>query len=100
MRSLSVELKLIFAIVAISLAASLVAARSAGGIFQKNVQEAALASLQSAADAFEAQERSDVEKLAATLDALLANDDLREAFVARDRERLLAASAPLFATMR
>jgi hypothetical protein len=100
MRSLSVELKLIFAVVAISLAASLVAARSAGGIFKKNVEEAALASLQTAADAFAVQERSDVEKLAATLDALLANDDLRAAFVARDRERLLAASAPLFATMR
>jgi hypothetical protein len=100
MRSLSVELKLIFAIVAISLLASLVAARSAGGIFERNVGQAALASLQSAADAFAAQERSDVEKLAATLDALLANEALRAAFVARDRERLLAVSSPLFETMR
>src|SRR5512140_842429 len=100
MRSLSVELKLIFAVVAISIAASLVAARSAGGIFRQNVEEAALASLQTAADAFAAQERSDVEKLASTLDALLANEDLRAAFVARDRERLLAAASPLFETMR
>src|SRR5512142_2521344 len=82
MRSLSVELKLIFAIVAISLAASLVAARSAGGIFRKSVEEEALASLQTAADAF------------------LANEDLRSAFVARDRQRLLAAASPLFGTMR
>ena len=99
MRSLSVQLKLILIVVALALAASLVAARTAGEIFEKNVEDAALAVLQSAADAFDAQERSDVEKLAATLDALLASDDLRAAFVARDRPRLLAAAAPLFATM-
>ncbi len=100
MRSLSVELKLILAVVVISLVAGLVAARSAGRVFERNVEEAGLATLQSAADAFAAQERSDVEKLASTLDALLANDDLRAAFVARDRARLLAASSPLFETMR
>jgi hypothetical protein len=33
------------------------------------------------------------------LDALLANDDLRAAFVARDRERLLATASPFFETM-
>jgi HAMP domain-containing protein len=41
-----------------------------------------------------------VEKLAATLDALVANEELRAAFAARDRERLLRVAAPLFATMR
>ncbi len=100
MRSISVELKLIFLIAAISLASSLVAARSAGGIFENNVEQAALSTLQSAADAFAAEERSDVEKLAATLDALLGSEALRAAFVARDRTRLLALSAPLFETMR
>ncbi|HET8541177.1 MAG TPA: cache domain-containing protein [Anaeromyxobacter sp.] len=100
MRSLSVELKLIFVVVAVCVAGSLVAARIAGEIFEKNVEEAALATLQGAAHAFAAQERSDVEKLGATLDALLANDELRAAFLARDRERLLAAAAPLFATMK
>jgi hypothetical protein len=99
MRSLSVQLKLILVVLVLSVAASLVAARTAGEIFEKNVQDAALAALQSAADAFDAQERSDVEKLAATLDALLASDDLRAAFIARDRAGLLAAAAPLFATM-
>ncbi len=99
MRSLSTELKLIFVVLALCVAASLVAARTASGIYEKNVEEAALATLQTAAHAFAAQERSDVEKLGATLDALLANDDLRAAFVARDRERLLAAASPLFATM-
>ncbi len=100
MRSISTELKLFFVFVAACVVAGAVAAGTASRIYERNVQEAALATLQTASDAFAAQERSDVEKLAATLDALLASDALREAFVARDRERLLAAAAPLFATMK
>jgi hypothetical protein len=99
MRSLSVELKLAVAVLAVSLVASLAGARLAGTIFEEHLEDAALATLQGAADAFAAQERSEVEKLATTLHALLANDELREAFVARDRARLLAAAAPLFETM-
>lgn len=99
MRSLSVELKLAVAVLALSLVASLAGARLAGAIFEEHLEDAALATLQGAADAFAAQERSEIEKLATTLHALLANDELREAFVARDRERLLAAAAPLFETM-
>jgi hypothetical protein len=100
MRSLSLELKLLALVVVLCLAAGAGGARLAARIFDRNVSDVAQTTLRAAADAFAAQERSDIEKLAATLDALLANDDRREAFVARDRERLLAAAAPLFATMR
>ena len=100
MRSLSVELKLAVAVLAIAVVASLVGARAAGRVFEDKLEGAALATLQSAADAFATQERSEIEKLAATLDALQANDALRAAFVARDRDRLLAAAGPLFETMR
>ncbi len=99
MGSLSVELKLGIAVLAACLLAAIAGAKIAGGIFEENLETAALSTLQGAADAFAAQERSEVEKLASTLDALLANDALREAFVARDRGRLLAEAAPLFATM-
>jgi hypothetical protein len=99
MRSLSVELKLILAVLGLCVAASLVASGIAGRIFERSGREAALVTLQNAAGAFAAQERADVEKLAATLDALLANEELRAAFVARDRDRLLSAARPLFATM-
>jgi hypothetical protein len=99
MRSLSVELKLAVAVLALSIVASLAGARLAAAIFEEHLEDAALATLQGAAEAFDAQERSEIEKLATTLHALLANDELREAFVARDRERLLAAAAPLFETM-
>ena len=100
MHSLSVERKLALLVLAVTVAASLAGARLAGGIFEEELEGAALTTLQNAADGFAAQERSEVEKLASTLDALLANDALRAAFVARDRARLLELASPLFETMR
>lgn len=100
MRSLSVELKLAMAVLAACLAAAVTGAWIAGGIFERNVETAGLSTLRTAADAFAAQERSEIEKLASTIDALLANDELRTAFVARDRDRLLRLAGPLFATMK
>ena len=99
MGSLSVEIKLGIAVLAACLVAAVAGARVTGDIFEGNLEDAALVTLQGAADAFAAQERSEVEKLATTLDVLLANDDLREAFLARDRARLLATATPLFQTM-
>jgi hypothetical protein len=99
MGSLSVEIKLGLAVLAICLVAAVAGARVAGEVFENNLEDAALATLQGAADGFAAQERSEIEKLSTTLDVLLANDDLRVAFLARDRKRLLAAAGPLFATM-
>jgi hypothetical protein len=99
-RSLSVELKLAIAVLATCVAASLAGAWIAGGIYERNVETAGLSNLRAAAEAFAGQERSEIEKLAATIDALLANDELRTAFEARDRDRLLRLAGPLFATMK
>src|SRR6266568_900680 len=99
MGNLSVEIKLGVAVLAVFLVAAVAGATVSGTIFERGVEDAALSSLQSASDAFAAQERAEIEKLASTLDALLANDELRAAFVARDRERLLAVASPLFETM-
>jgi hypothetical protein len=46
--------------------------------------------------ALKALEQSEVDKLAATLDALIAEPQLADAFRARDRARLLALAAPRF----
>jgi hypothetical protein len=100
MRSLSVELKLAFTVIVLFVALSFVGAMVSGGIFERNVENAALTTLQTASDAFDAQEHSEIEKLAATLDALVANEAIRDAFVARDRKRLLALCEPLFRTIR
>jgi hypothetical protein len=99
MGSLSVELKLGVAVLATCVLAAVIGARVAGGVFESNLEDAAVSTLQVAGDAFAAHERSEVEKLTATLDVLLADDHLRTAFVARDRERLLALAAPTFQAM-
>jgi hypothetical protein len=100
MRSISVEVKLVVAVLALALGVAITGARFAGSIFERNVERAGLDALQGANAVFAAQERAEVEKLAATLDALIANEELREAFLSRDRERLLATAAPLLKTMR
>jgi hypothetical protein len=99
MGSLSVEIKLGIAVLAICLVAAIAGARITGTVFERNLEDAALSTLQGAADAFAAQERSEIDKLSTTLDVLLVNDELRDAFLARDRKRLLDAAAPLFETM-
>lgn len=100
MRSLSLELRLNFAIAVALLGAALLGAWMSGLIVERSVEDAGASTLRAAADAFAAQERAEIEKLSATIDALLASEELRRAFVARDRARLLALATPLFDTMR
>jgi hypothetical protein len=100
MRSLSVEAKITLLVVLLSLVLGVGGARIVGGLFEAQVERAGVDALVSAASEFASQERSEIEKLSSTLDALLANDAIAEAFVARDRAKLLALSAPLFETMR
>jgi hypothetical protein len=100
MRSTSLELKLVFAVLLIATAVGAGGAALAGRIFERQVEGTAQQVLQTAADAFAAQQRGEVEKLGSTLDALLANDDLREAFERRDREALVRSTRPLFETMQ
>jgi hypothetical protein len=66
----------------------------------RNAQTAAEQAISAAAQALAAAERADVDKLDATLAALSAHPGLAEAFAARDRKRLLALAAPVFARLR
>ncbi|WP_242340681.1 cache domain-containing protein [Anaeromyxobacter sp. SG66] len=100
MRSLPVEVKLAFALGVIAVAVALASARLANATIERNVEAAAAVSLHRAAEAFASEEQAELDKLAATADALLANPELRDAFAARDRPRLLAAAAPIFEAIR
>ena len=100
MRSLSVEVRITLLIVLLSLVSGVGGARIVGGLFESQLERAGVDALVSAASEFESQERSEIEKLSSTLDALLANDAIAAAFVARARARLLALCAPLFETIR
>lgn len=84
------------AVVGIGLAAALVAGR----VGERVLEQAASESLRAAAGMFATLQRSEVDKLAAALDVLRSRQDLREAFLARDRARLAAIAGPVFDELR
>ncbi|HUL61202.1 MAG TPA: cache domain-containing protein [Anaeromyxobacteraceae bacterium] len=88
------------AVVGVSLASGLGGAWLVGRVLRQEIEDAGREAMRSAAETLAAVEQAEVEKLSATLDALLANDALRAAFLRRDRARLLALSQPIFATLR
>lgn len=100
MRSLSVETRITLLVVLLSLLSGVGGARLVGSVFEEEVERTGVEALAGAAHEFRSQEHSEIEKLSSTLDALLANEEIARAFVARDRARLLALTAPLFETMR
>lgn len=100
MRSLSVEVKLAFALTLVALAVAGAGGWLTTAWIERNVEAAAAVSLRRASEAFDAEEHAQLDKLAATLDALLGNPELQAAFAARDRDRLLAAATPIFERMR
>lgn len=71
-----------------------------GALHDQSVEAAAFHSLRSAASALASYERADSDKLAATLEALAANDELRKAFVRRDRDALLREATPIFERLK
>ncbi|HSM92332.1 MAG TPA: cache domain-containing protein [Anaeromyxobacteraceae bacterium] len=100
MRSLSVEVRITLLVFLLSLAAGIGGGRIVGRLFEVQVERAGIEALNSAATEFQSQEHSEIEKLSATLDALLANEEIAAAFQARDRARLAALCTPLFETIR
>jgi hypothetical protein len=76
---------------------SAVALRQLG---ERPQEVAALHALRAAARSFENTERGEAEKLLAAADALASNDDLRRAFVARDRDALQRLAEPVLADLR
>ncbi len=100
MQGLSVQARIILLILGLSLVSGVAGTWVVGDLFEGHVERSATDALASAAKEFEAQERSEIEKLSSTLDALLASERIAEAFVARDRTKLLALTLPLFETMK
>lgn len=100
MRSLSAETKLVTAVLALSVLAGAAGAELVADHFEEKVEEVGAHVLHTAAETFALQQRAEVEKLTAALDVILTSTKLREAFEARDRERLLALAAPVLARLR
>jgi hypothetical protein len=68
--------------------------------FERNSQVLATESVSGAQKLFTILENREISKMTAVSDALVANPKVRDAFVARDRQRLLALTAPLYAQVK
>ncbi len=100
MRTLSIRAKLLLAIAATFGIAGLVSTVVVRDVYQRSARTASEQALRTAAAVYEDLERKDVEKLSATLDALASNPALRDAYVARDRDRLYLAAVPIFQSLK
>jgi len=96
MRTISIRAKLVLAVVATMALAGLAAAFLVREFYVRAARAASEQALRGDAAAYEDLERADVAKLAATLDGLMAHPGLQEAYLARDRARLLALAGPIF----
>jgi hypothetical protein len=99
-RSLSLRLRALLALLAGVLAVGFGSRAVVSHVVARNVEAASGDALMRAAQVFAGLERADVEKLSAALNALSGREDLKAAFVARDRERLYALAAPLYRTLK
>ncbi len=100
MRNWSIKAK-----IAVTVVASLVgvAAANAGLArynFSQDMRFAADQAVASAARSFRGMEQREVDKLSATLDALLGEPEFSSFFALRDRDRLLTAAAPVFKELK
>jgi hypothetical protein len=100
MSGLSIQAKVLLAVAGCMLAVVAATTFLVTASSREEQNASAREALDAAAQAFASVEQSEVQKLSATLDALMANAALQEAFVARDRARLLALAAPVFGELR
>ena len=100
MRSVSIRSKLVVAVVLILGASGAASALLVRSLYGRAVRTASEDALRSASTAYEDLERNDVEKLSTALDVLVGNAAIRDAFAARDRDRLLAATAAIHQTLK
>lgn len=97
---LSVESKFVLALLALGALSGAAGAELVSRAFEERVEAVGSTVLTGANEAFRAQQAAEVEKLGATLDALLASRELRAAFVKRDREGLQRLAAPVLEVLR
>jgi len=92
----SIQARLVAAVAAAAVILGAASVALVGRAGDENARRAAERAISDSARALAAMERADVEKLDATMHALLAHPGLADAFAARDRARLLAIATPIF----
>jgi hypothetical protein len=96
----SIRFRLVLAIVVILGLSGLAGAGLVRVLYDRTARAAAEEALRGAAAAYADLERNDVERMAAILEAVTGNSELREAFAARDRDRLQALALPIHKALK
>lgn len=97
---LSIRTKLVLAILLIMAVSAAASAAMVRMLYGRSAQAAADGALRGADAAYKELERQDVNRQAAIVDMLAANQALRDAFAARDRDRLQALSLPIHQVLK
>jgi len=100
MRTLSIRSRLVLSIVAILTVSGLASVGLVRALYGRTAKAAADEALRGAAAAYGDLEKGDVERMTAILDSITGNVEIREAFAARDLERLLAATLPIHKALK
>jgi Double sensory domain of two-component sensor kinase len=96
----SIRSKLVVAIVATLGVAAAGSALLVRQLYLRTARSTAAEALRGASAAYEDLEKNEVEKLTGILDTLVANTALRDAFAARDRDKLLAIALPIHQVLK
>lgn len=96
----SIRAKLVMAIVLTLGVAAAGSALLVRQLYVRSARAAAVDALRGASATYADLERNEVEKLTVVLDALVANKELRDAFAARDRDRLQSIALPIHQVLK
>lgn len=100
MRNLSIKLKLALAVLLCLGSLALANALMARQRYQKDIANAGAEAVRVAALSFDSLEKRELDKLSATLSALVGDPTLTAMFAQRDFDRLYVAAAPIFQDLK
>jgi hypothetical protein len=100
MKNLSIKLKLAVAVLLCLGAQALVSTVMARQRYAQDITSAGEVAVRTAAQSFESLERRELDKLSATLAALVGDPTLTAMFAQHDFDRLYAAAAPIFQDLK
>jgi hypothetical protein len=98
--AVSIRAKLVVAIVTTLAVAAAGSALLVRQLYLRTARSTAGEALRGASAAYEDLEKNEVEKLTVILDTLVANTALRDAFAARDRDKLQAIALPIHQVLK
>ncbi|MDZ4169231.1 MAG: cache domain-containing protein [Coriobacteriia bacterium] len=97
---MSIKLKVAAIVIGLFVLAGAAVLWTTQSLYLTAIDRASATSVATAQSAFAALEQQDAEKLAAANDVLRSRTDLRDAFVAGDREKLFTLAEPIFNQLR